>query len=126
MTNSPDLAAIRARLAEIAEIVEAVSRPSVAVQLQPARNDTGALAPVAAHGPSAPSKLAQAIAWLRATLAHRPMWAKEVYARAATASIAPRTLERAKRLLHVRSEIDGRAIPKRWRWQLPAQGGGSR
>jgi hypothetical protein len=122
--STVDLTAVRARLAEIAKLVEHVtSPPVVAAPPQPARTDGDAALASVPPGTPPPSKLAQAIAWLRGTLAHGPMWAKEVYARAATASIAPRTLERAKRVLHIHSAIDRRAVPKRWRWQLPARVG---
>lgn len=67
-----------------------------------------------------PTKVAEATVWLRARLAYGPVPATHVYAAAALAGIARRTLERAKRLLGARSEVDRRATPRRrWCWRLP-------
>ena len=67
MTNSLDLAALRARLAHLAQLVEDVTEPPA--PSQPARTEDDA-APASVPPPAArgPSRLARAVAWLRVTL----------------------------------------------------------
>jgi hypothetical protein len=66
-----------------------------------------------------PGKVEKAVDWLRSTLAEGPVPAKQVYSEAAKVGIARRTLERAKKMLKVRSEAEEGTSPPRWRWVLP-------
>jgi len=66
-----------------------------------------------------PSKVDEAMAWLRATLANGPVPAKQVYSEAGKVGIKAHTLERAKKRLKVRSEAEPGTSPPRWRWVLP-------
>lgn len=66
-----------------------------------------------------PSKVDEAREWLRAALADGPLLAKQAYSEAGKVGIKPRTLERAKKRLKVRSEAEEGTSPPRWRWVLP-------
>ena len=65
------------------------------------------------------SALDEACAVLREILAGRPMEATDVMRLAKEAGVAKRTLDRAKRLLGVRSEKKGGGWSSRWLWRLP-------
>lgn len=108
-----EFAALDAQLVKLAKFIESLREPPVAAaSLQPARTDARAvLAP--------PSQLVRAVGWLHATLAYGPIPARLVYADAFLAGIARRTLERAKRVLGVRSEVSRRSIRHLWQWRLP-------
>jgi len=113
MTRFPDLDALDARLVKLSKFIESLHEPSVAAaSLQPARTDArAALVP--------PPQLVRAVGWLHATLAYGPIPARLVYARASLAGIARRTLERAKRVLRVRSGVSQRSMRHQWQWRLP-------
>lgn len=75
-----------------------------------------------------PTRLQQAVAFLQALLSHGgPWYAPDVYEHAKEADISRRTLERAKKILGVRSNLIHTHHRAFWTWSLPetAEGQGA-
>jgi RecA-family ATPase len=73
-----------------------------------------------ASTPQEKSELEEAKEWLRDELSTGPMWAKQVFKDARDASIAEKTLRRAKAVMRVKSEKIG---TEGWSWSLPDKEG---